>query len=153
VVKDAANVLNDTIDFFGIVQAIYIYIHIIFFFINIPLVNTKKYLPNLTLEPLSDSRWESRVKAISPLRYNLGEIYDGLFKLSTDGSRDANTRRQANSFSLRKELFRFMCKIVLWHKYCDVHTVGQQSQQRRVGSKLVEWVISRRGRISPEDGS
>jgi hypothetical protein len=55
-------------------QSIYI-----FFLVNIPLVNTKKHLPNLTVKPLSDKRSENRVKAISPLRYNLGDIYDGLF--------------------------------------------------------------------------
>jgi hypothetical protein len=40
------------------------------------------------------------------------------------------------------------------HKSIPVAAVLEKEVvQRRVGSKLVEWVISRRERISPEDGS
>lgn len=37
---------------------------------------------NLTLNPLSDTRWSSKIDAITPLRYQLGEVYDGLLEIS-----------------------------------------------------------------------
>jgi hypothetical protein len=33
---------------------------------------------NLTLKPLSQTRWESRNNAITPFRFQIGEIYDAL---------------------------------------------------------------------------
>ena len=37
---------------------------------------------NFTLKPLSKTRWESRIDALKPLRYQLGDIYDALINIS-----------------------------------------------------------------------
>jgi hypothetical protein len=50
-----------------------------------------------------------------PLRYNFGEIYDGLFELSTDGSSDVNATHYANSLVLKIKLFISTRSIVLGH--------------------------------------
>jgi hypothetical protein len=58
--------------FFGVIQALYV------FFSS----SSKRwqvllqFVPNLTLKPLSETRWESRIDAIKPLRYQLGNVYE-----------------------------------------------------------------------------
>ncbi|XP_033229723.1 uncharacterized protein LOC117181268 [Belonocnema kinseyi] len=49
----------------------------------------KKYTPSLTVKPLSTTRWESRIDAIRPIRYQIGEIYDALLDISSNDSFDA----------------------------------------------------------------
>jgi nitrate reductase cytochrome c-type subunit len=38
----------------------------------------KKHVTQLTVKPLSDTRWESRIDSIRPFRFQAGEIYDAL---------------------------------------------------------------------------
>ncbi|XP_035216789.1 uncharacterized protein LOC118190221 [Stegodyphus dumicola] len=57
------------------------------------------HIPKLTLKPLSDTRWESRIEAITPLKTQLGEIYDALAELKDDETRDIITRTLANSLA------------------------------------------------------
>ncbi|XP_049829051.1 zinc finger MYM-type protein 1-like [Schistocerca gregaria] len=45
----------------------------------------KKYLPNLSLKPLNDTRWESRIDALTPLRFQIGGVYDALVQISEEG--------------------------------------------------------------------
>ncbi|XP_049766555.1 zinc finger MYM-type protein 1-like [Schistocerca cancellata] len=40
-----------------------------------------KYLPNLSLKPVSDTRWESRIDALTPLRFQIGGVYDALVQI------------------------------------------------------------------------
>jgi hypothetical protein len=44
----------------------------------------KKHITQLTLKPLSESRWESRIDAIRPFRYQTSEIFDALYEISQD---------------------------------------------------------------------
>ncbi|KAF2882961.1 hypothetical protein ILUMI_23189, partial [Ignelater luminosus] len=47
------------------------------------------------LGPLSETRWESRIKPINPLYHQIGEVYDSLEQIANDGNRDANTKHMA----------------------------------------------------------
>jgi hypothetical protein len=40
----------------------------------------KKHVTQLTVKPLSDTKWESRIDSIRPFRYQAGEIYDALYE-------------------------------------------------------------------------
>ncbi|XP_046994310.1 zinc finger MYM-type protein 1-like [Schistocerca americana] len=62
----------------------------------------KKYLPNLSLKPLSDRRWESRIDALTPLRFQIGAIYDALVQISEefDDSKELATELELEDLTL-----------------------------------------------------
>ncbi|XP_067125294.1 zinc finger MYM-type protein 1-like [Centruroides vittatus] len=75
----------------------------------------KDEIPTLSLKPFSSTRWESRIDALKVLRYNLAKIYDALFALYSDNSRDPETRNMANSLLLKIKSFKFICSIITWN--------------------------------------
>ncbi|XP_060855578.1 uncharacterized protein LOC132933285 [Metopolophium dirhodum] len=54
-----------------------------------------KYITNLTLKPLSETRWESRIDALKPFRHYIGDIYDSLFDIVDNNNSDAMTKYEA----------------------------------------------------------
>ena len=40
----------------------------------------------ITVKPLSETRWESRIDALRPLRLQLGNVYDALIEIYEDTS-------------------------------------------------------------------
>lgn len=112
VVTDAALSCNEAVTFFGIVQEIY----------NFFSASThrwsllKEHVPNLTLKPLCETRWESRIDAVTPFRYQIGEIYDALYELSIDTTRtDAFGKNTASSLAGKLKSFKFVCCLIVWH--------------------------------------
>ncbi|KAK4871666.1 hypothetical protein RN001_015790 [Aquatica leii] len=69
---------------------------------------------NLTLKPLSDTRWSSRIDAITPLRYQLGEVYDALFEIS-EGNFENNVKNLTASLAKKLQNFEFICILILWY--------------------------------------
>ena len=70
---------------------------------------------SLTLKSVSSTRWESKIDAIKPLRYQLGQTYDALCEIQLDEGRDSDTR--CKSKSLANKIFQiylppFSLKIV-----------------------------------------
>ncbi|XP_013788600.1 uncharacterized protein LOC106472490 [Limulus polyphemus] len=47
----------------------------------------KRHVPNLTVKPLSDTRWENHISSLKALRYQLGSIFDALIEISGNSSR------------------------------------------------------------------
>lgn len=72
-------------------------------------------MPNLTLKSVSETRWESRVKAIRPLRFQFLEICKSLHDLVEDSSRDMNTKHSAGSLLDKIKTFKFICSIIIWY--------------------------------------
>ncbi|KAK4875170.1 hypothetical protein RN001_011592 [Aquatica leii] len=66
--------------------------------------SAKKYVTELTLKPLSATRWSSRVDALKPLRFQLCEIYDALIEITEDVNRDAKTKIKAREFPAETEV-------------------------------------------------
>lgn len=111
VVNDAANITHETVNFFNIIQDIYV------FFSS----STKrwsiicKHLPNLKLKALSATRWSSRIDAVKPLRYHLEKIFDALLEISGDSLEwDSTTSHKAHSLALNIQNYRFICSVVIW---------------------------------------
>ncbi|VVC41213.1 Ribonuclease H-like domain,HAT, C-terminal dimerisation domain,Domain of unknown function DUF4371 [Cinara cedri] len=56
---------------------------------------------------LNETRWESRIDAIKPFRYQTGEIFDALYEISQDISFDQITQLEAKSIA--KQIKNFNC--------------------------------------------
>lgn len=75
----------------------------------------KKHITNLTLKSLSETRWESRIKAIRPLRLNLKNIIDSLTELTNDPIRGVKTKNMVHSLAQKISSFKLICSIIIWH--------------------------------------
>lgn len=125
VINDAAKASLEITSFFVIVQELYVFFS----------ASTKRWqvlkneIPTLTLKPLSDTRWESRVDALKVLRYNLPKI-PSLYTLSSDNTRDSETRNMANSLILKIKSYKFICSIITWYNVLTkINIVSKAMQQ------------------------
>ncbi|KAK4885651.1 hypothetical protein RN001_001922 [Aquatica leii] len=75
----------------------------------------KKHISQLTLKPLSATRWSSRLDALKPLRFQIGEIYDALFEIIEDKNRDTETKVKARGLAKNINNYKFICGLILRH--------------------------------------
>ncbi|KAF0686318.1 zinc finger MYM-type protein 1-like, partial [Aphis craccivora] len=115
VINDAAKCNVDAISFFGIVQKLYV-------FFSASTDRRKilvQYLPKLTLKRVCDTRWESRIDAIRPIRYQFGEIYDALLHIKEDtnliGSHGLQTKSDACALLKNICDFKFVSSVIVWY--------------------------------------
>ncbi|XP_065678121.1 zinc finger MYM-type protein 1-like [Hydra vulgaris] len=111
VVNDAASSTTETTFFFSIVQELYT----LFSGSTKRWEVLKKYVSQLTLKPLSATRWASRIDALKPLRFQLCEIYDALILIIEDVNRDAETKVKARGLAKNIKNYKFICGVILWH--------------------------------------
>lgn len=111
VVNDAATATGEITGFFDTVQEVYIFLSSSTYRWDV----LKKHIKTLTLKPLSDTRWESRINAIRPLRQNLKNIVCVLSELIADPTRDAKTKQVSSSLINKLKSFKFICSIIIWH--------------------------------------
>lgn len=110
-VNDAAKVSNETVNFFNIVQELYV-----FFSSSTKRWNIiKKNVPELNLKPLSDTRWSSRVDAIKPLKFHLIKICESLLEIADNDTFNIESRHKASSLLLNIQSFRFICSVIIWY--------------------------------------
>lgn len=112
VVNDMAKSSLEATIFFNTVQKIYVFFSSSTLRWSILLNNVK----GLTLKPLSDTRWESRIEAIKPLRHQVGQVYDALFSVYQDTDMDSSTRDEASSLLNQIKQFKFLCSIIIWYE-------------------------------------
>ena len=90
---DMAKSCEQAISFFGIIQRIYV------LFAR----STKRWkilldnVPNLTLKPLSNTRWESRIKSVQPIRYQTIQVRSALKELEKASTDDPAAVSDAQS--------------------------------------------------------
>ncbi|XP_049855315.1 uncharacterized protein LOC126335887 [Schistocerca gregaria] len=75
----------------------------------------KKYLPNLSLKPLNEARWESRTDTLTPQKFQIEGVYDVLVQISEEF--DAMTAHKATSLANQIKNYTFLTSLVTW---CDV---------------------------------
>jgi len=110
VVSDAAKVNTETIIFFGIIQELYN-----FFCASTKRWDVLKQFSKITLKPLSDTRWESRIDALSPLRNNIGDYLDALLAIYDNENNDNNTKSEAKSLAMKLD-YEFICSLIIWYE-------------------------------------
>lgn len=69
----------------------------------------------MTVKPLSETRWESRIDALEPLRHYIEQVYDALFEATTDAKIDAFGKNTAIGIAKKLTDFRFLCCLVTWY--------------------------------------
>ena len=110
---DMAKSCRQAVSFFGIIQRIYV------LFAR----STKRWkilldnVPKLTVKPLSNTRWESRIKSVQPIRYQTPQIRKALKELekSTTDVRDPAAVSDAQALVGTLENFEFIVGMVIWH--------------------------------------
>ncbi|XP_025409287.1 zinc finger MYM-type protein 1-like [Sipha flava] len=109
VVNDAVQLSKEAIEFFDIIQKVYVFFSASTYRWQILL----RHITNLTVKPLSQTRWESRIEALKPFRYQIGEIYDALFEIVQDKNVDSMTRHEAECLCKYIKQFKFLCSITI----------------------------------------
>ncbi|XP_076059600.1 zinc finger MYM-type protein 1-like [Oratosquilla oratoria] len=86
---------------------------------SLNLVVLVSIMKDLTIKPLSETRWESRIDALKPLRYHLADIYDALLKIYEDtnikGSSGSLTRVEAKELADAVSKYEFVVSLVTWY--------------------------------------
>ncbi|XP_026821672.1 zinc finger MYM-type protein 1-like [Rhopalosiphum maidis] len=111
VVNDAAKSSKEAVAFFDIIQKV-------FNFFSASTIRWQillKHVKELTLKPLSQTRWESRIDALKPFRNYIGEIYDALFEISENINLDPMVKHEAECLCNLIKTFKFICSVVIWY--------------------------------------
>ncbi|KAM3833954.1 zinc finger MYM-type protein 1-like [Diretmus argenteus] len=108
VVADAAKGSLDATAYFGYLQKLY----------NLFSSSTKRWAilkkhVTITLKMWSDTRWESKVKSVEPLRYQAEKVRDALLEVR-DQTNDSVTKTEAQSLSEEVGSYRFSICTVVW---------------------------------------
>jgi hypothetical protein len=69
----------------------------------------------LSLKPLSQTRWESRIESIKTIKFQAPHIRDALLKLAKT-SEDHKTKSEANCLATYEiESFEFLLSMTIWY--------------------------------------
>lgn len=143
VIGDMAKCIPRAQLFFGITQRLY----------TIFAESTKgwailiKHVKDCTLKPLSQTRWECRVKSVKVLRYNCPELLNALYELE-EVTNDPVKKSEAQSLASQIECFDFIVGICIWYDILFMvnevsKTLQAPDTQLDVTVKLVKGLISR----------
>lgn len=111
IINDAANINHETIGFFTIIQELYKLFSSSTYRWDI----LTKHVDGLTLKPLSETRWSSRIDAIKPLFKHLPEVYDALFEIYDSSKLDEQIKYQAKCLAEKIATLSFICCVRIWH--------------------------------------
>ncbi|KAI8527135.1 hypothetical protein RHMOL_Rhmol12G0052200 [Rhododendron molle] len=116
VLCDMANSCSKAKTFFGVVQRLYM-----LFSSSIQrwaiLKDNLKDVKGLTLKTLSQTRWESRIESIKPIRYHPSKLRDALVDLANDPTTDSMAQSEAKSLAKNElENFEFLFAMAIWYK-------------------------------------
>ncbi|KAM3704566.1 hypothetical protein ACJW31_03G015100 [Castanea mollissima] len=110
VLCDMANSCPKAISFFGVVQRIY----------TLFSSSTKRWkilqdnVTGLTLKPLSQTRWESRIESVKAIKFQILEIRDALLQLAKT-SEDPKTKSEADCLATYEiESFEFLLAMTIY---------------------------------------
>ncbi|XP_028091035.1 uncharacterized protein LOC114291179 [Camellia sinensis] len=89
----------------------------------------------LTVKSLSQTRWESRIESVKPLRYHASKIRDALVDLYNNSTTDSIAKSEAKSLITHElETFEFLFSIVIWYNLLfHVNSVSKLLQSKDMG--------------------
>ena len=97
--------------FFGVIQSIY----------TVFSSSPKRWkillenVPTLTLKPLSETRWKSRIESVKAIISQAPQIRDALLQL-VDVTEDGKTKTDATTLTtFHLENFKFLLSITIWY--------------------------------------
>jgi len=76
----------------------------------------KNHVP-ITLKRQSDTRWESRVEAVKPLRFHLPHVIEALLNLKSTAEEkmDAETMEDSEALLTKIKTFQFILSVIIWY--------------------------------------
>ncbi|XP_071701586.1 uncharacterized protein [Rutidosis leptorrhynchoides] len=147
---DMANSCVKGKNFFGQIQRIYTIFHNSINRWEIFKANVK----DLTLKPLSQTRWESRVECLKAIKMQLVNIREALLKVG-EKDNDAAIASEANSIA-ENELgeFEFIVSIVIWYQVLnEVNIVSKKLQSKDMHIEIAIKEINRKRRFDESSSS
>jgi hypothetical protein len=134
---------EQAISFFGIIQRIYV------LFAR----STKRWkilidnVPQLTVKPLSNTRWESRIKSVQPIKCQTPQIISALKELAKVSTDDPAAVSDAQGLVSALEKFETLVGMVIWHDILFVVNMVSKKLQEKIVCidatiKHIEGVIS-----------
>ena len=90
-------------------------------------------MKGLTLKPLSQTRWESRIKSVKAIKFQALEIRDALLQLIKT-SEDPKTKSEVNCLATYEiEIFEFLLGITIWYDILfAVNSVSKNLQSKNM---------------------
>ena len=112
VVVDSANSSTEALTFFGVLTRLYV-----LFSSSAQRWEVLKKHVELSIKSQSDTRWESRIKCIKPLRYNLKEVLLALKDLEAISIERKDGRAASETKSLIAHLSKwsFLLSVFIWY--------------------------------------
>ncbi|XP_026517582.1 uncharacterized protein LOC112121513, partial [Terrapene carolina triunguis] len=110
ILHDMAKSSVEAISFFGLLQCIYV----LFSASTQRWQIFKAQVNDITIKPLTATRWESRVESAKTLRYQSEEVYEALVTISEE-ARDPKARSEAQSLASEISSFKFLTSVVIWY--------------------------------------
>ncbi|KAI4895569.1 hypothetical protein NFI96_004177, partial [Prochilodus magdalenae] len=131
VVADAAKSSVLSTSFFGVLQRLYN----LFSSSVQRWAVLRKHVKQLTLKPLSATRWEARIDSVKVVRYQLPEILEALSALQTFGMEKGDSETMSSAKSLHDELKTWsflLCTIIWYNVLYQVNHVSKLLQSPNV---------------------
>ncbi|XP_047141052.1 zinc finger MYM-type protein 1-like [Hydra vulgaris] len=99
------------------------------------------HLSDLTIKPLSATRWESRVGAVRALRFQISGVYDALIEIAEDNTLttapQVKSRAEAKGIARNISNFKFVCSLVLWYDILfQINIVSKMLQSQALDLSL-----------------
>lgn len=120
VVFDAAKGSVDAISYFGVLQKLYT-----LFSASTQRWAILKNHVSITLQMWAETRWESKVKSIEPMRYQGATVREALTEVR-DHTKDPAIKTEAQSLSEEVGSYRFSICTIVWY---DVRSAIQHASK------------------------
>jgi hypothetical protein len=101
--------------------------------INQALADNKKHVPSLSLKPVCDTRWESKIESVKAITYQTSVFRNALMELM-ETIDDPKTKSEASRLAEHElDQFEFLISLVMWHDLLfAVNAVSKMLQDRHV---------------------